>query len=59
MSIWAYNGICIDGAALQGTRGVLWQQELYEGFTYNQDRAYFFTFEGDVSLLLLFPMPFD
>ena len=34
---------------LIGTRGVIWEHELYEGFEYYQDRAYFHTFPGDVS----------
>ncbi|EPQ31071.1 uncharacterized protein PFL1_01260 [Pseudozyma flocculosa PF-1] len=32
---------------LKGTRGVIWQHELYDGFTYNQDRTFFHSFEGD------------
>lgn len=28
-----------------GTQGILWDQELYDGILYNQDRTYFHTFE--------------
>lgn len=34
---------------LSGTRGVIWEHELYEGFEYNQDRLFFHSFPGDVS----------
>lgn len=34
---------------LEGTRGLLWQHELYENFEYNQERNFFHSFEGDVS----------
>ena len=37
---------------LQGTRGVIWQHELYENFTLNEDRAFFHSFAGDVCLLI-------
>ncbi|TFY79128.1 hypothetical protein EWM64_g4885, partial [Hericium alpestre] len=30
-----------------GTRGVLWEHELWEGFEYWQDRPFFHSFEGD------------
>lgn len=32
---------------LKGTRGVIWEHELYDGFSYNQDRTFFHSFEGD------------
>jgi Wiskott-Aldrich syndrome protein len=35
---------------LDGTRGVIWEHELYEGLEYHPDRAFFHTFAGDVSL---------
>ena len=38
---------------LAGTRGVIWEHELYEGFEYNQDRPFFHSFAGDVSRTLL------
>lgn len=37
---------------LDGTRGVIWEHELYEGFQLNQDRAFFLSFPGDVRLSL-------
>lgn len=36
---------------LQGTRGVIWEHELYDGFTLNEDRPFFHSFAGDVSSL--------
>ena len=60
---WAYAGLqgalalCTNNATgtmhmkmvdLDGTRGVIWDQELYDGFEMNQDRAFFLSFEGDV-----------
>lgn len=39
---------------LQGTRGVIWDQELYDGFETNQDRAFFLSFEGDVRATYFF-----
>ena len=35
---------------IEGTRGVIWEHELYEGFEYNPDRAFFHSFPGDVSV---------
>ncbi|KAG0241633.1 hypothetical protein BGW41_005649 [Actinomortierella wolfii] len=32
---------------LMGSRGVIWEQELYEGFEYNQERSFFHTFATD------------
>jgi len=37
---------------LEGTRGVIWEHELYEGFEYHPDRAFFHSFAGDVSISL-------
>ena len=34
---------------LSGTRGVIWEHELYESFEYNTDRPFFHSFPGDVS----------
>jgi hypothetical protein len=34
---------------LEGTRGVVWEHEVYEGFEYFQDRPFFHSFAGDVS----------
>ncbi|PWN48801.1 WH1-domain-containing protein [Violaceomyces palustris] len=36
---------------LKGTRGVIWEHELYDGFQYNQDRTFFHSFEGDDCLV--------
>lgn len=36
---------------LNGTRGVIWEHELYEGFELFNDRPFFQSFSGDVSLL--------
>ena len=36
---------------LAGTRGIIWEHELYEGFEYNQDRSFFHSFPGDVRTL--------
>ena len=33
---------------LAGTRGKLWEHEIYRDFEYNQDRPFFHTFAGDV-----------
>ena len=33
---------------LAGTRGIIWEHELYEGFEYNEDRSFFHSFAGDV-----------
>lgn len=35
---------------LLGTRGIIWEHELYEGFEYFQDRPFFHSFAGDVSV---------
>lgn len=35
---------------LVGTRGVIWEHELYNGLEYNQDRPFFHSFSGDVSV---------
>ncbi|EIW55680.1 WH1-domain-containing protein, partial [Trametes versicolor FP-101664 SS1] len=32
---------------LAGTRGIIWEHELYEGFEYYSDRPYFHSFSGD------------
>lgn len=34
---------------LDGTRGVIWEHELYDGLVLNKDRTFFLSFEGDVS----------
>lgn len=35
---------------LGGTRGVVWEHELYDGFEYFQDRPFFHSFPGDVGV---------
>ncbi|KAH7061739.1 hypothetical protein BKA62DRAFT_596751, partial [Auriculariales sp. MPI-PUGE-AT-0066] len=32
---------------LLGTRGVLWEHELYEGFEFNKDAPFLYSFDGD------------
>lgn len=34
---------------LDGTRGVIWEHELYEGLEFHRDRPFFYSFAGDVS----------
>jgi Wiskott-Aldrich syndrome protein len=44
---------------LDGTRGVIWEHELYQNFDYFQDRPYFHSFPGDVrlsSVALVYPV---
>ncbi|KAJ3500974.1 hypothetical protein NLJ89_g9550 [Agrocybe chaxingu] len=36
---------------LDGTRGVIWDHELYEGLEFNQDRAFFLSFAGDACMI--------
>ena len=36
---------CEADGGLQGKPGVLWDQEIYQGFQYNTDRTFFHTFE--------------
>ncbi|KAJ7590879.1 actin regulatory protein [Mycena floridula] len=36
---------------LDGTRGVIWEHELYEGFEYHADRAFFHSFAGDECMI--------
>ena len=36
---------------MQGSRGVIWEYELYEDLVYHQDRTFFHSFAGDVSTL--------
>jgi neural Wiskott-Aldrich syndrome protein len=43
------NTLSLKMVDLDGTRGVIWEHELYEGFEYHPDRAFFHTFTGDVS----------
>ena len=43
------SGFALKMVDLAGTRGVVWEHELYEPFEYNQDRPFFHSFAGDVS----------
>lgn len=45
------NALSFKLVDVSGTRGVIWEYELYEGFDYFPDRAYFHSFAGDVSRL--------
>ncbi|KAJ7039497.1 hypothetical protein C8F04DRAFT_891820, partial [Mycena alexandri] len=36
---------------LDGTRGVIWEHELYNGFEYNPDRAFFHSFPSDECMI--------
>ncbi|KAG1764267.1 hypothetical protein EV702DRAFT_923998, partial [Suillus placidus] len=36
---------------LTGTRGVIWEHELYEAFEYHQDRPFFHSFAGDKCMI--------
>ncbi|EDR10182.1 actin regulatory protein [Laccaria bicolor S238N-H82] len=36
---------------LDGTRGVIWEHELYEGLEYSQDRGFFHSFAGDKCMI--------
>lgn len=46
------NGNADAFRRMQGTRGVIWQQEIIEEMQYYQDRTFFHTFPGDVRLFL-------
>lgn len=63
-STWSYTGVegalafvrdlsretfVLKVVDLKGAGGVLWEHELYEPLSYNQDRTFFHTLEGDVS----------
>lgn len=39
----------------QGTRGVIWEHEFYEGMDFNQDRTFFYSFASDVSRASILP----
>lgn len=43
------NALIMKMVDLTGTRGLIWEHELYEGFEYFQDRPFFQSFAGDVS----------
>ena len=37
---------------LNGTRGVLWEHELYDGIEFNKDAPFLYSFDGDVSIFV-------
>lgn len=43
------NAIHFKLVDLDGTRGVIWEHELYEGLEFYRDRPFFYSFAGDVS----------
>ncbi|PCH38971.1 WH1-domain-containing protein, partial [Wolfiporia cocos MD-104 SS10] len=45
------NSLFMRMVDLAGTRGVIWQHELYEGFEYFQDRPFFHSFAGDKCMI--------
>lgn len=63
---WSYTGLqgavvlsqdndrhCVNFKLIDidGTRGIIWEHELWEGFEFYQDRAFFHSFSGDVSFV--------
>ncbi|KAH9965310.1 hypothetical protein BC827DRAFT_1355591 [Russula dissimulans] len=45
---------------LAGTRGIIWEHEIYKGFEYNQDRLFFHSFAGDECMIgIVFPAEGD
>lgn len=56
------NTITFKLVDLNGTRGVIWEHELYDGFEYYSDRPFFHSFAGDVSRVHVLdarPWPYD
>lgn len=47
------NSLHFKMVDLDGTRGVIWEHDVYEGFELYQDRPFFHSFSGDVSHILL------
>lgn len=43
------NSIALKLVDIDGTRGIIWEHELYNGFEFYQDRPFFHSFPGDVS----------
>jgi len=54
-----HNTVHFKVVDLDGTRGVIWEHELYDNFEFYQDRPYLHSFAGDVKffppLLILLP----
>lgn len=46
----AHHFMMVD---LEGTKGVLWEHELYDDFEYIPENDFFHSFEGDVSCVYL------
>jgi neural Wiskott-Aldrich syndrome protein len=46
------NGFGFKLVDLQGTRGVIWEHEIWEPFEYHLDRPFFHSFSGDVRVHL-------
>ncbi|KAI0002471.1 hypothetical protein BJV74DRAFT_765469 [Russula compacta] len=45
---------------IAGTRGILWEHEIYSGFEYYQDRVFFHSFAGDECMIgIVFPAEGD
>lgn len=38
---------CADCCDVQSDQGIIWEHELYEPLSYNQDRTFLHTLEGD------------
>ncbi|GAA5813172.1 hypothetical protein MFLAVUS_006646 [Mucor flavus] len=61
--VWGAAVFCIDKAKnnsffirivdIENNRGVIWEQELYQGFEYKKDAPFFHTFESDDCLTAL------
>ncbi|KAI0717932.1 hypothetical protein C8Q72DRAFT_983114, partial [Fomitopsis betulina] len=45
------NALIMKMVDLTGTRGLIWEHELYEGFEYFQDRPFFQSFAGDECMI--------
>ncbi|KAI8076208.1 hypothetical protein BDF21DRAFT_342579, partial [Thamnidium elegans] len=61
--VWGAAVFCIDKAKnnsffirivdIENNRGVIWEQEIYQGFEYTKDASFFHTFESDDCLTAL------
>lgn len=45
------SSFCFPHFVHQGYHGIIWQHELYEPLSYNQDRTFLHTLEGDDFLI--------
>jgi len=48
------NAMALKLVDIDGTRGVIWEHELYSDFKLYQDRSFFHSFPGDVSCVWVF-----